>query len=72
MMRVSIIKVGVLLLGTTRPETWIMYRVGTSIRAFTNRLKKPTEIKLLLQALRATCKLFSCERLIESVLMRKR
>ena len=46
--------------------------VTTSIKVLTNRLKKPTERKLPLQAFKAACKLFSCERLIESILMRRR
>lgn len=40
---VSISNVEVLLDGTTRPDTWIMKKVGTSMRALTKKLKKPTE-----------------------------
>ncbi|MNP65063.1 hypothetical protein D3C76_1606210 [compost metagenome] len=70
-MSVSITSVEMLLLGTTRPETWIMKNVGTNISALTNRLKKPTEIKLLLQTFKAACKLFSGKRLIASILSGK-
>ncbi|MFJ3484654.1 hypothetical protein ACIPL1_14900 [Pseudomonas sp. NPDC090202] len=34
--------------------------MGTNISALTNKLKTPTEIKLLLQDFKAACKLFSC------------
>ena len=64
--------VEVLLEGTTRPETWIMKKVGTSISALTKKLKKPTERKLLLQALRAACRLFSEFELMVSILRRRK
>lgn len=68
MIRVNMRSVEPLLVGTTRPDTWIIKNVGTSVRVLTKKLKKPTDIKLLLQVLRAVRRLFSDCELMASIL----